>query len=128
MKKSVQIHKDVEEMLMQHLKAHKNENFNSIVNDALLMYLSAVRFDDAAMRKRSNYKLVVIRLHVAVVRLLEKMRDNFDIKAVCEGVSFFLMQEFSRQSGRLKWPDRAYCGAEYINKLAEKLLMRLRML
>lgn len=128
MKKSVQIHKDVEEMLMQHLKTHKNENFNSIVNDALLMYLSAVRFDDAAMRKRSNYKLVVIRLHVAVVRLLEKMRDNFDIKAVCEGVSFFLMQEFSRQSGRLKWPDRAYCGAEYINKLAEKLLMRLRML
>lgn len=128
MKKSVQIHKNVEEMLMQHLKTHKNENFNSIVNDALLMYLSAVRFDDAAMRKRNNYKLVVIRLHAAVVRLLEMLKRNFDIKAVCEGVSFFLLQEFSRQSGRLKWPDRAYCGAEYINKLAEKLLMRLRMM
>ena len=71
MKKSVQIHKDVEELLMQHLKTHKNENFNMVVNDALLMYLSAVRFDDAAMRKRNNYKLVVLRLHVAVVRLLE---------------------------------------------------------
>ena len=128
MKKSVQIHKDVEELLMQHLKTHKNENFNMVVNDALLMYLSVVRFDDAAMRKRGNYKLVVIRLHSAVVRLLEKLKDNFDVKAVCEGVTFFLMQEFSRQSGRLKWPDRAYCGAEYINKLAEKLLMRLRML
>lgn len=128
MKKSVQIHKDIEELLMQHLKTHKNENFNQVVNDALLMYLSAVRFDDAAMRKRGNYKLVVIRLHSAVVRLLEKLKDNFDVKAVCEGVTFFLMQEFSRQSGRLKWPDRAYCGAEYINKLAEKLLMRLRMM
>lgn len=128
MKKSVQIHKDIEEMLMQHLKAHKNENFNGVVNDALEMYLTAVRFDDAAMRKRGNYKLVAIRVHAAVVRLLEKLKDNFDIKAVCEGVTFFLMQEFSRQSGRLKWPDRAYCGAEYINKLAEKLLMRLRVL
>ena len=128
MKKSVQIHKDVEEMLMQHLKAHRNDNFNQVVNDALLMYLTAVKFDDAAMRKRGNYKLVVIRLHAAVVRLLEKLRDNFDIKAVCEGVSFFLMQEFSRQTGRLKWPDRAYCGAEYINKLAEKLLMRLKIM
>lgn len=128
MKKSIQIHKDVEEMLMQHLNAHKNDNFNSVVNDALLMYLTAVRFDDAAMRKRGNYKLVVIRLHAAVVRLLEMLKNNFDVKAVCEAVSFFLMQEFSRQSGRLKWPDRAYCGAEYINKLAEKLLMRLRML
>lgn len=128
MKKSVQIHKDVEEMLMQHLKAHKNENFNSVVNDALSMYLTAVRFDDAAMRKRSNYKLVVIRLHAAVVRLLEMLKNNFDVKAVCEAVSFFLMQEFSRQSGRLKWPDRAYCGAEYINELAGKLLMRLRMM
>lgn len=128
MKKSVQIHKDVEEMLMQHLKAHRNENFNQVVNDALLMYLTAVKFDDAAMRKRSNYKLVVIRLHAVVVRLLEKLRSNFDIKAVCEGVSFFLMQEFCRQTGRLKWPDRAYCGVEYINKLAEKLLMRLRMM
>ena len=128
MKKSVQIHKDVEEMLMQHLKAHRNDNFNQVVNDALLMYLTAVKFDDAAMRKRGNYKLVVIRLHAAVVRLLEKLRDNFDIKAGCEGVSFFLMQEFSRQTGRLKWPDRAYCGAEYINKLAEKLLMRLKIM
>lgn len=128
MKKSVQIHKDIEEMLMQHLKTHKNENFNMVVNDALEMYLTAVRFDDAAMRKRNNYKLVVLRLHVAVVRLLEKLRDNFDIKAVCEGVSFFLMQEFSRQSGRLKWPDRAYCGANYINELAGKLLMRLKIL
>lgn len=128
MKKSVQIHKDVEELLHQHLKAHRNENFNMVVNDALEMYLTAVRFDDAAMRKRSNYKLVVIRLHAAVVKLLEMLKNNFDVKAVCEAVSFFLMQEFSRQSGRLKWPDRAYCGAEYINKLAEKLLMRLRMM
>lgn len=128
MKKSVQIHKNVEEMLMQHLKAHRNENFNSVVNDALEMYLTAVRFDDAAMRKRGNYKMVVIRVHVAVVRLLEKLKDNFDIKAVCEGVSFFLMQEFCRQTGRSKWPDRAYCGAEYINKLAEKLLMRLKIM
>lgn len=128
MKKSVQIHKDVEEMLMQHLKAHRNENFNQVINDALEMYLTAVKFDDAAMRKRGNYKLVVIRLHAAVVRLLEKLRNNFDIKAVCEGVSFFLMQEFCRQTGRLKWPDRAYCGAEYINKLAEKLLMRLKIM
>ena len=128
MKKSIQIHKDIEEMLMQHLKAHHNENFNSVVNDALSMYLTAVRFDDAAMRKRGNYKLVVIRVHTAIVRLLEKLKDNFDIKAVCEGVSFFMMQEFSRQSGRLKWPDRAYCGAEYINKLAEKLLMKLRIM
>lgn len=128
MKKTVQIHKDVEELLHQHLKTHRNENFNMVVNDALEMYLSAVRFDDAAMRKRNNYKLVVIRLHAAVVKLLEKLRDNFDVKAVCEGVSFFLMQEFSRQSGRLKWPDRAYCGAEYINELAEKLLMRLKMM
>lgn len=128
MKKSVQIHKDVEEMLIQHLKTHRNENFNSIVNDALLMYLTAVRFDDAAMRKRGNYKLVVIRLHAAVVKLLEMLKNNFDVKAVCEGVTFFPMQEFSRQSGRLKWPDRAYCGAEYINELAKKLLMRLKML
>lgn len=128
MKKSVQVHKDVEELLMQHLKAHRNENFNSVVNDALSMYLTAVRFDDAAMRKRGNYKLVVLRVHAAVVRLLEMLKNNFDVKAVCEGVTFFLMQEFSRQSGRLKWPDRAYCGAEYINKLAEKLLMRLRMM
>ena len=128
MKKSVQVHKDVEELLMQHLKTHKNENFNSVVNDALSMYLTAVRFDDAAMRKRENYKLVVIRLHAAVVRLLEMLKRNFDVKAVCEGVTFFLMQEYSRQSGRLKWPDRAYCGAEYINKLAEKLSMRLRMM
>lgn len=128
MKKSVQIHKNVEEMLHQHLKTHRNENFNSVVNNALLMYLSAVRFDDAAMRKRGNYKLVVIRVHAAVVKLLGKLRDNFDVKAVCEGVSFFLMQEFCRQTGRLKWPDRAYCGAEYINKLAEKLLMRLKIM
>lgn len=128
MKKSIQIHKDVEELLMQHLKTHRNENFNMVVNDALLMYLTAVRFDDAAMRKRNNYKPVVIRLHVAIVKLLEKLKDNFDTKAVCEGVSFFLMQEFCRQTGRLKWPDRAYCGAEYINKLAGKLLMRLRMM
>ena len=128
MKKSIQIHKDVEELLMQHLKTHRNENFNMVVNDALLMYLTAVRFDDAAMRKRGSYKLVVIRLHAAIVRLLEKLRNNFDVKAVCEGVSFFLMQEFSRQTGRPKWPDRAYCGAEYLNKLAEKLLMRLKIM
>lgn len=128
MKKSVQIHKDVEEMLMLHLKTHKNENFNQVVNDALLMYLTAARFDDAAMRKRGNYKLVVIRLHAAVVRLLEMLKNNFDVKAVCEAVSFFLMQEFCRQTGRSKWPDRAYCGAEYLNKLAEKLLMRLKIM
>lgn len=125
MKKSVQIHRDIEDLLLQHLQKHKEASFNSVVNDALEVYLKAIVLDSAEMRKRENYKLIVIRLHTAVVELLQALRKNFNVKAVCEAVSFFLLQEFNKQQGRLKWPDRAYCGAEYINKLASKILKRL---
>lgn len=121
MKTSIYINKENEERLKALLQGDKGLSASGVINDALELYFDAVKFDDANMRKRRNYGLVVFRVHKVVIRLLTALKRNFSIMAVNELVMFLILKEFQAQSGRKHFPDRIYTGIEYINKLIKIL-------
>lgn len=121
MKTSVYINKENEERLKALLQWDKGLSASGVINQALDAYFNAVKFDDADMRKRRNYGLVLFRVHKVIIRLLIALKRNFSIMAVNELVMFLILKEFQAQSGRKHFPDRVYIGIEYINKLIKVL-------
>lgn len=121
MKTSIYINKENEERLKALLQGDKGLSTSGVINQALDAYFNAVKFDDADMRKRRNYGLVLFRVHKVIIRLLIALKRNFSIMAVNELVMFLILKEFQAQSGRKHFPDRVYIGIEYINKLIKVL-------
>lgn len=116
MKTSIYINKDNEQALKELTANNPKLTTSKIINEALTDYLNKYNFDTAELRCKPNYRLVVFRLHKEVIRLLVQLKKNFNAKAVNELLMFLISQEFTKQSGRKRFPDRLYIGLEYINK------------
>ena len=121
MKTSIYINKENEDRLKALLHGDEGLSTSGIINNALELYFNAVKFDDANMRKRRNYGLVLFRVHKVIIRLLTALRRNFSIMAVNELVMLLIIKEFLEQSGRKRFPDRLYTGIEYLNNKLKTL-------
>ena len=117
MKTSVYINMANEELL----KNYKGSKTTSaIINEALELYFNSVSFDNAEQRKKKRYKLVVFRVHEVFAKLLQKMKENFDNKAVSEFVMGTVTNVIKTQTGRKYKPDRLYTGVGSIEKAIEQ--------
>ena len=121
MKTSVYINKENEERLKALLQGDEGLSASGVINNALEDYFRKYSFDTSLLRCKKEYVPVVLRLHKVVVRLLLGLKKNFNTKAVNELVMLLLLREFQNQSGRKAFPDRAYVGLDYINKLIKTL-------
>lgn len=124
MKTSVYINKENEERLKALLQGDKGLSTSGVINRALDDYFNIEAFDSAGLRKLRSWGLIKVRVPLIVVRLLNRLRDNFDVKAVCEFVAFVILDNINRQSGRKKYPDRIYSGWEYLKRLVERVTAR----
>ena len=124
MKTSIYINKENEERLKALLQGDKGLSTSSIINEALDAYFNTETFDCAELRKLRTWGLIKVRVPLIVIRLLKRLRDNFDVKAVCEFVAFLILSEINQQKGRRKYPDRIYSGWEYLKRLVERVTAR----
>ncbi len=124
MKTSIYINKENEERLKALLQGDKGLNTSKIINQALNDYFNTETFDSAELRKLRTWGLVKVRVPLIIIRLLKRLKDNFDVKAVCEFVAFVILENVKGQSGRRKYPDRIYNGWEYLKRLIERVTAR----
>lgn len=116
MKTSVYINKGNEEAIKELQKNNPKLTTSGIINEALREYTNKYSFDTAELRSKSNYRLVVIRLHKEIIRLLVALKKNFSAKAVKEMLMYLIIEQFRKQTCRRTFPDRFYGGLDYINR------------
>lgn len=124
MKTSIYINKENEARLRSLQQKDEGLSVSSIINEALNDYFSVEMFDCAELRKLRTWGLVKVRVPLIIIRLLKRLKDNFDVKAVCEFVAFVILENVKGQSGRRKYPDRIYNGWEYLKRLIERVIAR----
>lgn len=128
MKTSVYINKENEERLKELLKVNPKVSTSGIINEALEDYFNHYNFDTSELRCKKDYRVVILRLHKEVVRLLVQLKRNFSAKVVNELIMVLIVREFGNQSGRKKFPDRLYMPLKYINKLICQLSKKADLL
>lgn len=121
MKTSIYINKDNEKALKELMKGNSKLTTSGVINEALEDYFNKYNFDTAELRSKKDYRVVRLRLHKVVVRLLVALKKNFSAKVVNEFIMVLLLREFRGQTGRMKFPDRMYVGLDIINIWLNKL-------
>lgn len=121
MKTSVYINEDNKEALKELLRNNNKLTTSGIINNALEDYFNKYNFDTAELRSKRDYRVVRLRLHKVVVRLLVALKKNFSAKVVNELIMVLLIRELKEQTGRMKFPDRMYVGLDIINIWLNKL-------
>lgn len=125
LKKSIYIQKDNSKLLDEFLSKNPSLNTSNVVNEALSLYLSSVKFDgDSQIKKDNNYVLCVIRLHKVLVDVLNIFKSRYKSRGVIEFINGHLLKALSIQHFE-QFPRKDNMGFVYIKNLAEKVKMRL---
>lgn len=125
MKKSIYISKDNEEFIQAEI--NKGKSLSDIVNGLIEDKRNTISFDCWELRAKDNYKLVLFRFPVGLIKLLQKLKSNYkSAKVVCCTVVSLLVQEFDRQTReRLRrFPKKHEADIGYINHAIDELLKR----
>ncbi len=127
LKKSIYIQKDNMKLLEDFFNKNPSLNSSKVINEALSLYLTSVKFDgDSQIKKNDDYVLCVIRLHKALVKVLNIFKARYKTRGVIEFVNGHLLKALEIQSYE-KFPRKDNMGLVLIKKLAEKVRMRLTM-
>lgn len=97
--KCIYLTKDNERRLKQ-----SGINCSGLVNELLEAYFKG-NFDTSELSRDNNYKLVILRLHTILIRLLKGMKYNSNAKGVNEFVMYSVARSIDSQSGRRVFPD-----------------------
>lgn len=125
LKKSIYIQKDNMELLEEFLNKNPSLNSSKVVNEALSLYLSSVKFNgDVQIKKDNSYVLCVVRLHKVLVNVLNIFKSRYKSRGVIEFINGHLLKALSIQHFE-QFPRKDNMGFVYIKNLAEKVKMRL---
>lgn len=125
LKKSIYIQKDNMKLLDEFLSKNPSLNSSKVVNEALLLYLTSVKFDgDTQIKKNEDYVLCVIRLHKVLVKVLNIFKAKYKSRGVIEFINGHLLKVLMIQSYE-KFPRKDNMGFVLVKNLAEKVKMRL---
>lgn len=127
LKKSIYIQKDNMKLLEGFLNKNPSLNSSKVINEALSLYLTSVKFDgDSQIKKSDDYVLCVVRLHKVLVKVLNIFKARYKTRGVIEFINGHLLKALEIQFYE-KFPRKDNMGLVLIKKLAEKVRMRLTM-
>lgn len=125
LKKSIYIQKDNMKLLDEFLNKNPSLNSSKVVNEALSLYLTSIKFDgDTQIKKNDDYVLCVIRLHKVLVKVLNIFKAKYKSRGVIEFINGHLLKVLMIQSHE-KFPRKDNMGFVLVKNLAEKVKMRL---
>lgn len=125
LKKSIYIQKDNMKLLDEFLNKNPSLNSSKVVNEALSLYLTSVKFDgDTQIKKNEDYVLCVIRLHKVLVKVMNIFKTKYKTRGVIEFINGHLLKILMIQSYE-KFPRKDNMGFVLVKNLAEKVKMRL---
>lgn len=118
-KRSLYINDDNLEYLKQEASKTKKKSVSQILNRLIENVINNVSF-----KRKSNegYTDVTVSLRIELVDVLEVIREKHGDDAVAEFVNYCVLKVLNKQGmdGRARYPDRVYCGDNYIIELAKK--------
>ena len=94
---------------------------SSVVNKALELYFTDSNTFDYEKLRNNGGELIKVCVPPVVAKVLRMLRDNFSVWAVCEFISILVLEEVDRQTGRKKYPDRFYKGADYLRRIIPRV-------
>lgn len=125
LKKSIYIQKDNMKLLDEFLNKNPSLNSSKVVNEALSLYLTSIKFDgDTQIKKNEDYVLCVIRLHKVLVKVMNIFKAKYKSRGVIEFINGHLLKVLMIQSFE-KFPRKDNMGFVLVKNLAEKVKMRL---
>lgn len=125
LKKSIYIQKDNLKLLEEFLNRNPSLNSSKVVNEALSLYLSSIKFDgDTQIKKNDDYVLCVIRFHKVLVKVMNIFKAKYKSRGVVEFINGHLLKILMIQSYE-KFPRKDNMGFVLVKNLAEKVKMRL---
>ena len=97
----------------------KKKSVSQILNRLIENVINTISF-----KKEFNegYIDTTVSLRVELVDILEVIREKHGDDAVSEFVNYCILKVINKQGmdGRARYPDRVYCGDNYIIELAKK--------
>lgn len=125
LKKSIYIQKDNMKLLDEFLNKNPSLNSSKVVNEALSLYLTSIKFDgDTQIKKNDDYVLCVIRFHKVLVKVMNIFKAKYKSRGVVEFINGHLLKILMIQSYE-KFPRKDNMGFVLVKNLAEKVKMRL---
>lgn len=125
LRQSVYVQKDNMEMLQEFLNKNPSLNLSNVINSALEVYLGAEIFDgDKIIREDKDYRLVILRVRVEVLKVLRIFRRKYKCRGVFEFINGHLLKALSVQHDE-EFPRKDNIGAGLIKKWSDKVKMKL---
>ena len=107
------------EFLQAEAAKTKKKSVSQTLNRLLDNIINTISF-----KRKSNegYIDTTVSLRVELVDVLEVIREKHGDDAVAEFVNYCVLKVLNKQGmgGRSRYPDRVYCGDNYIVELARK--------
>ncbi len=118
-KRSLYINDDNLEYLKQEASKTKKKSVSQTLNRLIENVINTISF-----KKEFNegYIDTTVSLRVELVDILEVIKEKHGDDAVAEFVNYCVLKVLNKQGmdGRARYPDRVYCGDNYIADLARK--------
>ena len=125
LRQSVYIQRGNMELLQEYLSKNPSLNLSNVINSALEVYLGAEIFDgDKVIREDKDYRLVILRVRVEVLRVLRVFKRKYKCRGVFEFVNGHLLKALMLQHDE-DFPRKDNIGIGFIKKWSDKVKMKL---
>lgn len=125
LRQSVYIKKENMGLLQEYLNKNPSLNLSNAINSALKVYLEAEIFDgDEVIREDKDYRLIVLRVRVEVLKVLRIFKRKYKCRGVFEFINGHLLKALMLQHDD-EFPRKDNIGARLIKKWSDKVKMKL---
>ena len=107
------------EFLQAEAAKTKKKSVSQVLNRLLDNIINKISFKG---KSNEGYTDVTVSLRIELIDVLEVIREKHGDDAVSEFINYCVLKVLNKQGmgGRSRYPDRVYCGDNYIVELARK--------